>query len=159
MLLTGSKELEPYSSIFERIADIATLVARYNVLESMYQNWQEMTIEKNYEESLVVLCTLVLEYLTILLNPRGELPAAVSNQYAKIVAADTACRGFTVTFENITAKPDLIEDISREVKDSDSDSDCPTLGTKIKPSVGDQRQSLKRSAGQISNVESGATRS
>jgi hypothetical protein len=160
LLLTRQNELEDYNVFLERLADIATLVARYNVLESMYQNWEAMTLEKDYEDSLISLCTHVLEYLGGILDPHTKFSISVVDhsdcEFAKIVEADRACRGFTVTIEdNMTPSLDQIEDVSSE----DEDSDYTTLGTKIEPTVGesDQRQSLKRAAGQMSDGDPGVT--
>lgn len=45
------------------LANLATLIARYSVLENVYQQWQEMSLEKEYENSLIALAILVLQLL------------------------------------------------------------------------------------------------
>jgi len=146
--------LRNYSNILQTLADLATLVARYNVLESMYQNWEAMTLEKNYEDSLISLCTHVLGYLGGILGLRGEFSMFVrdhlNSEFTKIVEADKACRSFTVTIEeSMAAGLDQIEDISSD----DEDSDC-TPKTEPATETNDQKQSLEQDAGETFDGES-----
>lgn len=45
------------------LAEVVTLVVRYNVLESVYHNWPNMTLAREYEAALVELCKNVLRCL------------------------------------------------------------------------------------------------
>ncbi|KFY64950.1 hypothetical protein V496_02914 [Pseudogymnoascus sp. VKM F-4515 (FW-2607)] len=47
--------------VLSQIADIVSPIARYTVMESMYQQWPNMTLEKNYEGSLADLCVHILD--------------------------------------------------------------------------------------------------
>ena len=62
------EEIEKEGTILTVLADLATLVARYTVMENMYQNWPGMTLERNYEKSLVSLCVHVLTFLEMVLR-------------------------------------------------------------------------------------------
>jgi len=86
------------------MANVATLVARYNVLESMYQNWPGMTLHKDYENSLISLCIHVLRYLSTVFSISNNAPQkspleGLAKIYASITKADQHCRGFTVTIQ------------------------------------------------------------
>ncbi|CZR67764.1 uncharacterized protein PAC_17663 [Phialocephala subalpina] len=122
-----SKDLNTYKDILEALADVAVLVARYNVMESMYQQWSGMTLESNYEDALILLCSEVLNFLNqaILLPPRRSsvsdqlMTVEMGSSIAKIEAADAACRGFSVTpLDSLLNRN--VEDVSDEDSDSDS---------------------------------------
>ena len=112
----------------ENLSEIATLVARYNVLESMYQQWPGMSLEMNYENSLIALCVHVLRYLDHALfadldSGRQLFDADSEDLMVKIREADATCRRFSVTIvsadlnEEVTSK---VEDVSADEDDSDS---------------------------------------
>lgn len=44
------------------------LIARYNVLESIYQQWSGMSLDEEYESSIIALCKLILQYLAEVLD-------------------------------------------------------------------------------------------
>ncbi|KAG4430749.1 hypothetical protein IFR05_013770 [Cadophora sp. M221] len=129
-------ELETCTTKMRYFADIATLIARYNVLESIYQQWSGMSLDPDYERAIIDLCVLVLAYIARFLqfgeagSPRAQ---ALGSQMGKIVEADSKCRGFTVTFSVDRRVEDLSED------DSDSDDAVPI------------NKSMKRSLSDISN--------
>ncbi|KAG0645974.1 Sterol uptake control 2 [Hyphodiscus hymeniophilus] len=110
------------------LSEIATLVARYNVLESMYQQWAGMSLEKAYEQSLIELCIHVLRYLDAVISRRSPAQQETVEQrrdtsIMNIRTADAACRGFSVTIvsgdkgERMEAR---LEDVSSDDDDSDS---------------------------------------
>lgn len=116
------------TNIMAGIADIATLVARYNILETMYQQWDCMTLDKEYENSLIDLCVHVFIYL-------DEVPAIdvhhrckraeeyLDSCLAEVHKADAACRGLTVTIEDDSFRRGTkrtVEDIEEE-EEEDSD--------------------------------------
>ena len=82
------------------LADIATLIARYNVLESIYQQWSSISLDEEYERSIIALCKLVLQYLAEVLDlgASGQSGAFLRDLLDQITAADTRCRDFTITF-------------------------------------------------------------
>jgi len=90
-------------------------------MESMYQQWPEMSLDLEYENSLIGLCVHVLVYLDKLLDTKSGsgLPTEdLSSYVAKITEADASCRGFSVTVtEHILNR--VVEDVS---EDSDSDA-------------------------------------
>lgn len=103
------------------LADIATLVARYNVMESMYQNWSGMTIDANYEEALLSLCVTVLKCIDVIIESSlaDSFDADIlQTSMKKVNEADAVCRQFSVTFLDSVLERN-VEDIS----DSDSDSE------------------------------------
>jgi hypothetical protein len=123
-----SDEILRNKKSFENLSEIATLVARYNVLESMYRQWPGMSLESNYENSLIELCVHVLRYLDLALFARldaGRQPfeAYLEVLMVKIREADVACRGFSVTIVNTDESEGgerKVEDVSADEVDSDS---------------------------------------
>jgi hypothetical protein len=97
-------------------------------MESMYQQWPGMTLEKNYENSLISLCVHVLRYLNAVPSEEynheykqaeEQLNACMSD----INKADAACRGFTVTISDDVMNRGTkrkVEDVSDEDDDSHS---------------------------------------
>ncbi|KAH9208894.1 hypothetical protein DL95DRAFT_449616 [Leptodontidium sp. 2 PMI_412] len=109
------------------LSEVATLVARYNVLESMYKQWPGMSLESNYENSLIELCVRVLRYLDLVLSRpstsgQNDFEERVALM-AMIRSADVACRGFSVTIVGEVESKGMerdVEDISADEDDSDS---------------------------------------
>jgi hypothetical protein len=102
---------------------MATIVARYNVMESVYHQWPGMTIDKDYEISLIRLCVEVLRYLDAVytykydfsvLRSEGTLEKIMQN----INKADIACRGFSVTIVQ-----DVLQRTLDELEEDGSGSD------------------------------------
>jgi len=109
--------------VFAQLAEIATLVARYNVMESVYHQWPGMTVDKDYETSLVNLCVEVLRYLDTVYTHKydvfGSNSADILQEIMQnINRADTACRGFSVTIVQ-----DVLQRTLDELGEDDSDSD------------------------------------
>lgn len=97
-------------------------------MESMYHEWPGMTLENKYEDSLINLCIIVLQYLNKVMQQQPWLssdPTEDLTSYAsKIAVADTACRGFTVTIVPEVVQRDRGTKRTIEVvEDEDSDSD------------------------------------
>jgi hypothetical protein len=123
-----SDEILRNKKSFENLSEIATLVARYNVLESMYRQWPGMSLESNYENSLIELCVHVLRYLDLALFARLDAGRQPFESYlevlmVKIREADVACRGFSVTIVNTDESEGgerKVEDVSADEVDSDS---------------------------------------
>jgi hypothetical protein len=117
-------------------------------MESMYHQWPGMTLDKDYEASLINLCVEVLRYLdtvythntktTKLSSPGILTPDDLEERLDGFVAqyipstqtvilqkimqninkADIACRGFSVTIVQ-----DVLQRTLDELGDDDSDSD------------------------------------
>jgi hypothetical protein len=105
---------------------VATIVARYNVLESMYHNWPGMTLEASHELSLLVLCMHVLRYVDFMLAGHSDFEGS-KVLMANIRKADVICRGFTVTIvsaEESKVRGSKVLDIS-----SDDDDDSTEFGS------------------------------
>jgi hypothetical protein len=84
----------------------------------MYQNWPGMSLEPDYEDSLLPLCIQVLNFLEKALSSRDPLyPTAwtVAEEMAKINKADAVCRAFKVTI----LQDQSADDISEEGFDSE----------------------------------------
>ncbi|KAH9213258.1 hypothetical protein DL95DRAFT_410401 [Leptodontidium sp. 2 PMI_412] len=128
--------LENYTTIIRYFADIAILIARYSVLESIYQQWSGMSLDPDYKKAIVDLCVLVLAYIARFLNSKEAASSraqALDSQMGKIAEADAKYRGFTVTFP-----------IYRKVEDSsEDDSDSDNTATDIK--------AMKRSFSDVSD--------
>lgn len=115
------------SELLKELAEIATLVARYNVMESMYQQWPGMTLEANYEKSLIALSVEVLKYLDLLLDvaslsERIPFEGMLENFMVNVRDADIACRGFNVTIVNEDEMGGVLR-AAKDVSDEDEDSD------------------------------------
>jgi hypothetical protein len=97
-------------------------------MESMYQQWPGMTLEKDYENSLISLCVHVLRYLNAVpsdeYNPEcKQAEEQLNTCMSEINKADAACRGFTVTISDDATNRGTkrkVEDVSDEDNDSDS---------------------------------------
>ena len=101
-------------NLFVKLAELATLIARYNVLDSMYQNWSGLSLEKEYESSLVKLCSHVLSFLYLCFTSSSDRKRTPENPleeidryYTRIANADAKCRAFTVTIEDVAQKNHL----------------------------------------------------
>jgi len=100
-------------------------------MESMYHEWPGMTLEEKYEDSLMNLCTNVLQYLDKVMQAQPWLSSDPTENLAsyavKIAEADSACRGFTVTIVPDVLQRDALHGTKRAIEivedDEDSDSD------------------------------------
>lgn len=120
------EEIEKEGTILTALADLATLVARYTVMENMYQNWPGMTLEPNYEKSLVSLCVHVLTFLEMVLRSEDaiDLAQTLSVEMVKINEADATCRAFKITIMQEMSSHS-VGDISEEDSDSDGTLEEP----------------------------------
>lgn len=97
-------------------------------MESMYHEWPGMSLEKKYEDSLINLCTSVLQYLDKVMQVQPWLSSEPAENLAshavRIAEADAACRGFTVTIvpEAVQSGTKRTLEIGEDEEDSDSDS-------------------------------------
>ncbi|RAL59615.1 hypothetical protein DID88_006474 [Monilinia fructigena] len=109
--------------IASQIAQIASIVARYIVMENIYAQWKEMSLDKRYEGSLINFSTHVLNYFGELLSPTAEygdeFSTKMKSYFKGIMYADEACRGFTVIFSN---ESDPLNP-KRPIEDVSGDSD------------------------------------
>jgi hypothetical protein len=92
-------------------------------MESMYHQWPGMTIDKDYETSLINLCVEVLRYLDAvhthkLYTVESFFADTLQKIMQNINKADTACRGFSVTIVQ-----DALQRTLDELEEDDSDSD------------------------------------
>jgi hypothetical protein len=124
-------------------------VARYNVLESIYQSWEGMSLEQAYEDSVELLCTRVLKHLAQILklytnpapNPSSSVTEALDVQFNQILDADRICRNFTVTIHYHT--PKSVFGTAEDLSDDDEDSDCTEKNIRNAVNL-DQPRSKKR---------------
>jgi hypothetical protein len=74
-------------------------VARYNIMESVYQQWEGMSLSPTYESGLIALCVHVLKYLVRIISLNlcfldSELTTMdweeLESCFAKIMEADIA---------------------------------------------------------------------
>ncbi|KAF7872724.1 uncharacterized protein EAF02_008795 [Botrytis sinoallii] len=107
--------------IITEISEIVSIIARYTVMENIYTQWTGMTLDKDYEQSLINLSTRVLFYFGAFVPSFSESStnANMKPYFEKIIEADTACRGFTVI---VSSKSTAI-DRKRSFEDSSDDSD------------------------------------
>ncbi|PQE32102.1 hypothetical protein CJF32_00001691 [Rutstroemia sp. NJR-2017a WRK4] len=103
------------------LAEIATIVARYTVMESIYSNWKGMSLEKEYESALIQLSTHVLRYIGLMLkfSLRREGGSDMKGYFGKIRRADAKCRGFSA----VISTDDRHDRREVEVEDVSDDSD------------------------------------
>jgi len=114
-------DITDHEAMFSAFLDVATLIARYAVMENMYQNWPGMSLEPKYEESLMSLCVRVLNLLEeALYNGDNEDSEdwTVAEELTKIHEADDICRRFKVTILQEQAISS-VDDVSEEENDSD----------------------------------------
>ncbi|TVY17475.1 hypothetical protein LARI1_G004822 [Lachnellula arida] len=111
--------------ILPHAATIATLIARYNIMENIYTEWPDMSLDPILQESLIKMCTLVLRYLDQLNIYHESLELAAGEEVAleglneyvvEIQRADDICRRYTVrAFDpGFTHMVDSVEDMSEE---------------------------------------------
>ncbi|PQE19556.1 hypothetical protein CJF31_00011420 [Rutstroemia sp. NJR-2017a BVV2] len=104
------------------LAEIATIVARYTVMESIYSNWKGMSLEKEYESALIELSTHVLRYIGLMLKsslrPEGTR-SHMKVYFDKIQRADAKCRGFSA----VISTDDMHDGREVEIEDVSDDSD------------------------------------
>lgn len=126
MVTQDQKESRTRSDyILPHMAGIATLIARYNVMENIYNEWPGLSVDEDLTDSLTRMCALVLLYIGQLKYYRYSYESSVEEAEAltkldesisKIRSADNDCRGFTVmTFdEALLDVVGSIEDVSDE---------------------------------------------
>lgn len=117
-------------------------------MENIYAQWKGMSLNEDYEQSLINLSTHVLIYLGALILPPIESDGNtdMKSYFNNIIEADAACRGFTVivSSENIPAEQKRsIEDISDDTGSSD-DSVGTILGDDGNGEVQDMPSPAKR---------------
>jgi hypothetical protein len=108
--------------ILPHMAEIATLLARYNVMENIYNEWPGLGVDQGLTDSLTRMCALVLLYIGQLKRYRyshessfEEVEALrnLDEHIAEIRSADNECRGFTIrTFDE--AFSDMVELIEND---------------------------------------------
>lgn len=122
--------------VLSQIADIVTLIARYNVMESMYQQWPNITLEKNYEGSLVDLCVHVLRYLNLVIT-LATLESAegaeqrLNESMKRIEEADDRCRGFKVTIVEASVQRGTKRSVQDVEDDNSDDSNDNEIGVEV----------------------------
>ncbi|KAK6596123.1 fungal specific transcription factor [Botrytis cinerea] len=131
--LSTIRTVDSQIEIITEMTKISSIIARYTVMENIYAQWKGMSLDKDYEQSLVNLSTHILIYLgTLLPSPTGRnVNAAMEPYFDRIMEADTACRGFTVivSAENTDiGQKRLSEDLLDESDDTeDSDETIPRV--------------------------------
>ncbi|KAF7947724.1 hypothetical protein EAE96_008804 [Botrytis aclada] len=107
--------------IITEMSEIVSIVARYTVMENIYAQWKGMSLDKEYEQSLINLSTHVLIYLGAFVPCLSESSANTDMKpyFDKIIEADTACRGFKV----IVSAENTAIDRKRSFEDFSDDSD------------------------------------
>lgn len=89
-----------------KLATVASIIARYSVMENIFHGWTGMTLKPEFEAELVDLCVCVLQYLEaahhILDHPSSIVSQyAVDWRYKEVEIADKKCRSFTVLIDTI----------------------------------------------------------
>lgn len=109
--------------IITELAEIASIIARYTVMENIYAQWKGMTLERDYKESLINLSTHILIYIGTLFSLPKDVGVNLNMKpyFHKVVEADTACRGFTVIFSSEIGARAV--DQKRSIGDISDDSD------------------------------------
>lgn len=112
-------------NIFTILADIATLVARYNVLQSINHEWLTMNLDTDYEDSLIQICILIFRYLghasELVMQPT-EKQDIISRIAQEIKLTDEHCRKFSFT---IFGEEDLAREVA-EVKEHQEERPQPS---------------------------------
>jgi hypothetical protein len=114
--------------ILPHMAEIATLLARYNVMENIYNEWPSLSVDPVLTESLIHMCARVLLYMSLLKNYRYSPVSSLEEtdalrkldkHIAEIQSADDACRAFTIkTFdEALIDTVELLDDESSDEED------------------------------------------
>ncbi|QSZ34374.1 hypothetical protein DSL72_005966 [Monilinia vaccinii-corymbosi] len=141
--------LEARVEIIAQLAELASIIARYTVMENIYAQWEGMSVHKQYEETLISFSTHVLNYFGELLSPTVEYGDGFSmkmkHHFQDIMYADKACRAFTATFSTESPlKPERsVDDISDDSDDT-HDSDGTAIGSEEAYGVQDMPSSAKR---------------
>jgi hypothetical protein len=122
------------------MAEIATLLARYNVMENIYNEWPGLGIDQGLMDSLTRICALVLLYIGQLKRYRYSHESSFEevealrnlNKYiTKIQSADNECRGFTIRTFN-EAFPDMVELIKDDSNKEEEEPGTLTLDSNTK---------------------------
>lgn len=101
-------------------------------MENIYAQWKGMSLEKDYEWSLINLSTDILIYLGALISrpTEDDRITDMKSYFENIIESDTACRGFTVIVSSESSSVEQkrsIEDVSDDT-DSSDDSAGTILG-------------------------------
>ncbi|KAF5872502.1 putative binuclear zinc transcription factor protein [Botrytis fragariae] len=134
--------------IITEMSGIVSIIARYTVMENIYAQWKGMSLDKDYEQSLINLSTHVLIYLGAFVPSISESStnADMKPYFDKIIEADTVCRGFTVivSAENTTIdRKRSFQEFSDDSDDTD-DSERTILGVDVNDEVNNMPSSAKR---------------
>ncbi|ESZ91527.1 hypothetical protein SBOR_8098 [Sclerotinia borealis F-4128] len=109
--------------VFAQLAELASMIARYAVMENIYSQWKGMSLDITYEKALISFSTQVLSYFERLLSPpaehRPDFSSSMRVQFQMIIDADKACRGFTF----IIGAEDTFVDHKRSLEDVSDDTD------------------------------------
>ncbi|KAF7945891.1 uncharacterized protein EAE97_004929 [Botrytis byssoidea] len=140
--------VDSQTRIITEMSEIASIIARYTVMENIYSQWKGMSLDKDYEQSLINLSTHVLIYLGAFVPSLSESStnADMKPYFEKIIEADTACREFTVIVSsnnNDIDRKRLFEEFSDDSDDT-VDSDGTILGVDGNEQVNDTPSSAKR---------------
>ncbi|KAF7924581.1 hypothetical protein BELL_0240g00060 [Botrytis elliptica] len=134
--------------IITEMSEIVSIIARYTVMENIYAQWKGMTLDKDYEQSLINLSTRVLVYLGAFVPSFSESSTNANTKpyFEKIIEADTACRGFTVIVSSKSTAIDRKRSFEESSVDSDDtvDSDGTILEVDGNDEVDDMPSSAKR---------------
>ncbi|KAF7925656.1 uncharacterized protein EAE98_006881 [Botrytis deweyae] len=134
--------------IITEMSEIVSIIARYTVMENIYAQWKGMTLDKDYEQSLINLSTRVLIYLGAFIPSFSESStnANMKPYFEEIIEADTACRGFTVIVSSKSTAIDRKRSFEESSDDSDDtvDADGTILEVDGNDEVDDMPSSAKR---------------
>ncbi|TGO10073.1 hypothetical protein BTUL_0145g00200 [Botrytis tulipae] len=134
--------------IITEMCEIASIIARYTVMENIYSQWKGMSLDKDYEQSLINLSTHVLIYLGAFVPSLSESStnADMKPYFDRIIEADMACRGFTVIVSSKNTAIDRKRSIEEFSDDSDDtvDSDGTILGVDGNDELNGMPSSAKR---------------
>jgi hypothetical protein len=117
--------------ILPHMAEIASLIARYNVMENIYIGSPNMTLDSTLQDSLLEMSVLVLLYIYTLMeyhisyeSTREEDKALgeLDRYIGEIKAADYSCRQFTIRiFDGALADLPCSSDEEEDWEDEDNE--------------------------------------
>ncbi|CAG8960939.1 hypothetical protein HYFRA_00002477 [Hymenoscyphus fraxineus] len=120
-----------FRQLFTHIQDIVGIVARYAVLENIYIQNPTLSILKEYEDKMVDMCVLILQYFEkgfVFVENLGMGQCGVdelTELIEEIKKRDEVCRSFSVTIQELDIDDYKSENGSRveEIEETSSESE------------------------------------
>ena len=94
----------PYNiiEVYTQLEGIAGIIARYAVMETLYRQAREMTLQSDYQAALIRLCCEILEWFVKAFSVGGPFSLLrgfdiSSKLWARIEEMDRGCQKFKIT--------------------------------------------------------------